>query len=454
MKKKIIYIISFIIVVSIITIIFISSQNNDIEQSEFEYTISDVTTSELDIALQNYTKSYYNEDNKLDGEYASNIKNNQALADDPIVNFIPREYFTNIGSYNCFDIDYGYYISTKQLADDSYSSVVIMFDILFYTNTSVYLGVKPLFSNEYRTIPINDRYNSIIAIGDGAYNNVVIPNIDNNTDYKITNLEIEVDILNICYLNETDEGYDSNSDEGNYITSILSSTLTNSEKLFVISETDIAKEYSQPMLYYNNNHDYSLVSSLKAYKLEQDYSIDLFNIKTKQLDSYGQLIKGIKSCFNEDYILNLNKTDYMPYIQLSLNDSNNEFDTPSNINFNIAFDILDTNNKYVDSIESKFLYEFNYNGILEPNIPRSVSMRYNVFTIKNVETGNYKIKAHKTENSISADIDTRYYLFEIIENKYANMIDIENNIFYLEAGKEYIIDIYYFNTDKKIMIYM
>ena len=185
------------LILIMLSLFIFSSCDDEDKNDSFEYIISKKVTSDKDLALQNYTSSYYDNDYETNYKYAGKISNNKALSDDSITEFIPREYFTNEGVYSYMDKDYGYYISTKSLDNNSYLSNVILFDLIYYMgNTHLDLAFKPLFSTEYRAIPLNDKYKHIKAIGDGKYDNVIIPTF-NELNYNISNLEITTEFSNI-----------------------------------------------------------------------------------------------------------------------------------------------------------------------------------------------------------------------------------------------------------------
>ena len=434
------------LILIMLSLFIFSSCDDEDKNDDFEYTISKKVTSDKDLALQNYTSSYYDNDYETNYKYAGKISNNKALSDDSITEFIPREYFTNEGVYSYMDKDYGYYISTKSLDNNSYSSNVILFDLIYYmSNMDLDLAFRPLFSTEYRAIPLNEKYKHIKAIGDSKYDNVIIPTF-NELNYNISNLEITTEFSNIYFTNTSDEEYNLNSDNGSFIVEIEAGILKHPVYYsFNMNANNTINDKIIPNYYLKNNGIYNDKSNISGFKKEFCYSF--YNSSDLQISNYNRLIKDIKTKFinieGEEVSLKTNRCNALPQILISLSSSTLVINVGTKINLNISFDILNEKNNYIDNVDIQTMCDEYYDGNLyvgqKHNVPTNCNNE--IFKVEVEESNDYEISLIK-DNSTYCDIHSPV-LYELINNQYVELISIGETTFNLETDKTYIIEVYY-----------
>ncbi len=215
-------------------------------------TIEDLPNDFLYANLLNYysNNGLYASTVKYDKDSANTMRMS-ASGDDPIVQIIPKEFFTstNTGKIHVGK-EYGFFIKTRVLTDGAYLSTVSVFDFINQVNEpelkdQIRFNVKHLFQREYvyfskdiKSIPTrNCNYGKpYMEVSKDLKNNIgvdssvvdmVVPlpyflGLDNYifTDvqnYYMTNIYNMISVMNEQHLNDGDSNYNVFSDKGRFI---------------------------------------------------------------------------------------------------------------------------------------------------------------------------------------------------------------------------------------------
>lgn len=164
--------------------------------------------------------------------------------DDPIVEIVPKSYFTNIGSETVVGDQYGFYIKTIQGGIGFNVSTVMVFDITAQTDLQqtidrVIVELKPIFQYEYfvimpnvslfihletevHVVPQNEarvipkpNQMMISEDGNGYYPIITYGMVDR---YYLKDISFGGKLLNEQELNYSDVGYNPYNDFGSYFT--------------------------------------------------------------------------------------------------------------------------------------------------------------------------------------------------------------------------------------------
>ena len=229
--------------------------HNGKEYNLFDYaesTIEDLSNDFLYAHLLNYysNNGLYASTVKYDKDSANTMRMS-ASGDDPIVQIVPKEFFTstNTGKIHVGK-EYGFFIKTRVLTDGAYLSTVSVFDFENQVNEpklkdQIRFDVKHLFQREFvyfskdiKSIPTrNCNYGKpYMEVSKDLKNNIgvdssvvdmVVPlpyflGLDNYifTDvqnYYMTNIYNMISVMNEQHLNDGDSNYNVYSDKGRFI---------------------------------------------------------------------------------------------------------------------------------------------------------------------------------------------------------------------------------------------
>ena len=254
LKKYLNIIVKGIFVFLIIIVTFILALNTTyVLGSQPNYTIEDYINSDTLINrtnynIRNYASDLYNSEAKIMWEIDSppkwySFRTTNYTNDDPIVEIVPKSYFTSICNELIIGKEYGFYINTRFGETGFYISSVLVFDI--NTNTDldatidrVIIQIKPIFQFEYLVILENT---SSILIGSTIVNTNsinekrVLPKpteiyVAESTDYYpvlkygmtekyyLKDISFGARLFNEQELNHGDTGYNPYNDYGSYFT--------------------------------------------------------------------------------------------------------------------------------------------------------------------------------------------------------------------------------------------
>lgn len=303
------------------------------------------SNSKKSIELYEYD-DYTNNDYKATNYCYSNECGpvNSIIYDDPIIEIIPKELFTEIGTYTYVGDEYGFFIHTKldiyALHEGSYYSDVLVFDIEkelppgeMEKNTTVlpnafdfgYVYIEPLFRYRYQTrfYENDSTWYTHDACG---YHRRINPYsttyVTLHSDYDYANLAISqpgvsVNILNVGEKNKGDVGYNIYDDYGQFISNIrlndyqaYSETFINDNRLdttikYLLGFVPFEKYISGGILFaLDTGHFlYDFINPDKdKYPVNVDYKtqdeLNMYNRWSDQIkkepDGYGTVIKNVK----------------------------------------------------------------------------------------------------------------------------------------------------------------
>ncbi len=237
--------------------------------------------------------------------------------DDYIINLIPKELFFAEGHYVFYGREYGYYCRTIKKSDGLWENIVFLFDIELKlpgiylskekspAQEDFYIKIKPILQYEYTSV---SKDNNIIGGWDNKFdpklNSVVHPFTTLNKLY-IKDFSFDMNVENSVALNYGQDNYDSNTDNGSYITGysidVNGKTINDENKG---TYADVAKYINMGLSfvpYVGNALNYfQLVSTLysdlstsKVVPVGNLEQINFLSVKKDQINYYGGLLKNV-----------------------------------------------------------------------------------------------------------------------------------------------------------------
>jgi len=348
--------------------------------------------------LHDYNNLYFRNNHQYSEAYLiTDGIYNENLSDDPIVNIIPRTYFTQTGKWTYLGVNYGFYIHTYVDYGSDLLCDFFVFEVEQYqygfTSTG-YVSINPLFG---KTINYDSDLN-IVAQYDGinstkyALSNIkVIINIHNKVDKNIGDIDYKPfeDMgyyFNTYDINGVGVGKNSNkeSTDALFINSLIGMTRAIPYVNFVttpvswfLSGLESTGYYKSDLICENPDIIFTADEHL-IYNNSKEYTGNAYS----QIETYGNLIKSIK--------LNLVSSDldtgfenpllYKPEdpirenkfeIKYTLIQSDSKINRDAIINTQFSLDIMkDTTYKNIfgwpcgdltkeDSVTGHFAYEYN-----------------------------------------------------------------------------------------------
>lgn len=246
-KKRTCFIVLLLTVLVFVAICITLQERNtvfaasaDVKTEEYSSLDSDYIIGYEGLTIRDYP-------NKLHATKAAvNSKDNGGFElsglneDDPIVSIIPKEYFFNVGQILKMGDEYGYFIDTKQKANQNYLSNVMVFDITTNTDLTstidrVIVEVTPIFQYKYVGLTNNaeaEMFHGFYLSYGQLTDSCVVPypsKMENYTfvhtleygmteDYYLKDVSFGASLFNEQSLNRGDSGYDPYNDYGSYFT--------------------------------------------------------------------------------------------------------------------------------------------------------------------------------------------------------------------------------------------
>ena len=182
--------------------------------------------SNLDMVIAPGTYDYYTNSDGIINEYKEDYLCEDLIGaasyENRIIEIVPRELFTQMGSFLYVGKEYGFYINTgyDNLVIMDYCSDVFVFDIEHQSqmgnNTRGEFEIVPLFQARYAT-----RYRSNNTLFDSFYitdsdNIVVLHPYWEASNYYLSDIEVNLLLQNANQLNMGDSGYSVQNDSGAY----------------------------------------------------------------------------------------------------------------------------------------------------------------------------------------------------------------------------------------------
>ena len=273
--------------------------------------------------------------------------------DDPIVKIIPKELFERRGVYLHIGREYGFYVNTQKLEDNSNQSTVFVFDIekklLDPEYPSQYIiEIRPLFQYKYCFLTSDygfdadgKSYSELCYKLNCSMSSVVVPkpevkvdkvyntiySFEETKEYFIKDASFGLALFNEQELNIPDKGYNRDNDNGSFITrtNINFSGVSN-QNIWGSGVKPIVKMGLGYIPYVGN----IMSVGETIYEVYQNYSNDFrdeisygdyystqyFNSRDEQLEYYSNLTKsGFVSLLSEDekplLIGRTNDSDYV-----------------------------------------------------------------------------------------------------------------------------------------------
>ena len=141
---------------------------------------------------------------------------------DDIIEIIPHQLFCNVKKYCHIGNEYGYYINTKKIYSNYYSSQVFLFDIEskipgFGPSTSTAsVEIIPKLQGVYEYFDRSNGPSEFSANIEDGYTYALIP-VHSIQSYYLNNVAFYFEINNKNNLNFGDDGYNPHNDNGDYL---------------------------------------------------------------------------------------------------------------------------------------------------------------------------------------------------------------------------------------------
>lgn len=274
--------------------------------------------ADYDSSIKTYAEDY----TQRLGHYNSDTS--EYYSDDGIVRIIPKELFRERGIYSYIGTEYGFYINTYQDVDQDNISNFIVFDIESvkkgYDKNGEIL-IKPLFTGY--TLYYS-KYDTVQAYYEG------------NSKLALTNIQVNLGVVNQDNLNIGDSGYNAYSDYG-YVFNSYTLDILGSEKngensagaiATFVNYSAIALEKIFPSIgsfvnicstvainLIENSYENSILNqyisiykdSSGKYRCSKDIINSSDNLDV-MIQEHGNLVKGIQICLSRNE--NNNVVDY------------------------------------------------------------------------------------------------------------------------------------------------
>ena len=278
--------------------------------------------------------------------------------DDPIVKIIPKELFARRGVYLHIGREYGFYVNTQKLEDNSNQSTVFVFDIekklLDPAYPSQYIiEIRPLFQYKYCFLTSDygfdadgKSYSELCYKLNCSMSSVVVPkpevkvdkgyntnySFEETKEYFIKDASFGLALFNEQEPNIDDTGYDRKKDNGSFITGTKINFSGVSNKKVLLNEVLPIVKLGLGFIPYVGNiisigetiYEVSQNASKEfrdelAYIDDDRYSTEYFNSRDEQLEYYSNLTKsGFASLSSNDTMpLLIGRTTDNDYVKAS-----------------------------------------------------------------------------------------------------------------------------------------
>lgn len=219
------------------------------EEKENLFTFSPISSSYVTTGYQQYdipqgTYDSYTDNNGIIYEYDDAYSDmiNGKLCEDRIVDLVPKELFSQLGSGLYIGEEYGFFINTgfDNYVVRDYCSDVFVFDIIYNAydkveyenmstpNSDISITVKPMFQYRYATRlrENNSNFNDFYVTNDDR---IVVLNSDYNlSNYYLKDIRFTSIVQNANELNIHETGYNNYNDNGEFISNVSSNIVSTS----------------------------------------------------------------------------------------------------------------------------------------------------------------------------------------------------------------------------------